>query len=146
MINYESVYNNPDYIKISNKAISRFRKIIPFEELEQCRCIGMWNACKTFNNKSKLSTYLYNKVVWECFKYNKSNNLQQVSYTEKFYVTPKILSEISLVLNEYEYSLIHDKYIMGYTYNEIAKKLNIHKSKVQRQIRGILNKLRRILS
>ena len=52
---------------IMNLASLPYLRFLSKEELEGCKLIGLWLALQHYDSaKSKFTTYLYNRVKWQC--------------------------------------------------------------------------------
>ena len=57
------------YFKIIYSASTRYGTNLTSSEREQCGRIGLWKALEEFDNtKSQLSSFIYNKVKYECLQ------------------------------------------------------------------------------
>lgn len=62
---------NRDNINVMNKICMRYRDTIPYEELERCKLISVWQAMEHYDpNKGncKFTSFLCNRLFWECQK------------------------------------------------------------------------------
>ena len=57
-------------VRIMNKVCSKYRQTIPYDELERCKLISLWQALKAFDPEGgrKFTSFLYNRIDWECKK------------------------------------------------------------------------------
>ena len=46
---FKEAFKNLDNIRIMNKVCSRYRATIPYEEIERCKMIALWQALKAFD-------------------------------------------------------------------------------------------------
>lgn len=149
MINYNDVYNNKEYEKVSYKAISKYIGYIPKDELEQCRCIGIWNACKDYDSsKSKLTTRIYNHIVWECSKtLRRQIRVLPVKYTEHpIYVETKLFDNLKLLLDDTDFRLISGRFIESKSYKTLAQENSCSVKELRRRLSGLLRRIKEILT
>ncbi|MFN3604076.1 MAG: RNA polymerase sigma factor [Leptonema sp. (in: bacteria)] len=110
-----------------------------------------------FQNKSKMTTYLYQIAKNETIKINKKlekEKIKQEKYLEKM---PKDFTQRSILSVEnllYEYEALHNEfnpkqkqifllYVCGYQLKEIAKKLNLQLGTVKSNLFRIKAKIRK---
>ena len=98
----QKALNNQDNINVMNKICMKYTGIIPYEELERCKLISVWQAIERYDparGKCKFTSFLCNRVFWECQK-----QLYEIQKTKKI---PKSDSASSLIseICGYEQSL-----------------------------------------
>ncbi len=144
-MDYYSVIKDEDCIKISKKAIYCFKNYLNKEELEQCRHIGIWKACLTYNNKFKFYTFMFNNIKWECYKLLRENN-KQLKYIPKLINKRDIIQELRINLKDIEYKVLYKKFIESYTIKQIAKELNITKTEISKILKSAIKNAKEVLS
>jgi len=148
-MNYEEIYHNEDYSKISKKAIQKYSKQLSPDELEQCRCIGIWKAVENYNNnKSKLSTFIYNNIVWECNRTiynNKKAFLSQTSQYNMYYLPNTLFQELEMSLEPLEFKILSGKFIEKKSHKELSSELGLSVYRIRRTISELLERLKHIL-
>ena len=57
-------------IRIMNKVCSKYRNTIPYDELERCKLVSLWQALLAYDPEGgrKFTSFLYNRIDWECKK------------------------------------------------------------------------------
>ena len=68
--NFKEALENLDNVRIMNKVCSRYRATIPYDEIERCKLIALWQAMEAFDPEGgrKFTSFLYNRIDWECKK------------------------------------------------------------------------------
>lgn len=70
---FEKAIGNIDNSKIMSNVISKngFSNLMSQEEVESCKMIALWKALQHWRPElgKKFTSYLYQKVYWECRKY-----------------------------------------------------------------------------
>ena len=58
---FNEALENKDNVRIMNSVCSRYRKSIPYEEIERCKMISLWEALRAFdpNGGKKFTSFLY---------------------------------------------------------------------------------------
>lgn len=144
-MNFETIINNPTYDELSKKIICKYRAVIDKDELEQCRCIGIWKACTGFNDRrGSFTSYLCSHIGWECIR-TINNNKTQYILREVDRPYNDILSDD---LSEYGYNieLIADILIYRKTRRELAAEQNTSPSSINRRYKKLLKQLKQTLS
>ena len=62
---------NRDNINVMNKICMKYTDIIPYEELERCKLIAVWQAVEKYDaskGNCKFTSFLCNRLFWECQK------------------------------------------------------------------------------
>lgn len=127
---------NKDLRGIIGAVKKKYKKYIPYEELNSCCMIALWDALRRFEPEKdgkprKLTTYLYMLVNWECIKWihndkiarkhkSKEKELDETaSYSQSMY---NELSDILQGVPQQLALVIEQKYLYNMTYEEIGKK------------------------
>lgn len=73
---FDSLRNNPDIIRIANKAAAGFRGYLSKTEIESCILIAIWKAVSKYDPKFglKISTFIYKGVRLECRSLKQQND------------------------------------------------------------------------
>ena len=67
----QKALKNEDNINVMNKICMRYIGTIPYEELERCKLISVWQAIERYDpskGNCKFTSFLCNRVFWECQK------------------------------------------------------------------------------
>lgn len=80
---FEAAYNNLDNRKIINACISRYIKIMPIEELQECGMVALWKCLKYHEDghNQKFTTSLWRFIDWECRRELKKKNKDKTLVT-----------------------------------------------------------------
>lgn len=153
----EYIYNN-FYSKIVNQINYKFNYVDgESEDYAMDIILKIQNKIHTFNpDIANINTWVMNitrnhmidvlrkrKLDTESisdYTYNISNDRCQF----ETYENKDIVTQINNKLNNYEQSLISDKYIDNLTHKELSSTYNISKPKVQYHIRTIKNKIKKM--
>lgn len=148
MIDFNEIIANSDYMSIANSALKKYTKLLSIDELNQCRYIGIWKACKNYKNKgSILSTYIYNNIKWEC--------IRQININKKFVYKPiaelvvfdeDIFSKLSVFLEKDDFELINDRFNYRKTIKELANERKITVKKMSNKLKNILRLVKEVLT
>ena len=134
-----------DYMRRNKKYLFLFDSV---EDMAQELFLAMWNALKSYNQKTNISTYI-NKVLSNCckMKVRELNSNHRIVYLkctpecnldngfEK--IIDKNYNALDDFINKYELNSMSDiakEYIEGSTYDEIAKRHNTYGAKIYREI------------
>ena len=156
-------YRNLDNTRIMNKVCSRYRNTIPYDEIERCKLIAIWEAMKAFdpNGGRKFTSFLYNRIDWECKKEIQRINrhkkrtaffidgLSEGSHTPDYrnlrnYETVNIEEAIETLVPKYK-NILHQRFFERMTMQEIADRNNYSRETARRYINIALEKLRECL-
>ncbi len=156
-------YRNLDNTRIMNKVCSRYRNTIPYDEIERCKLIALWEAMKAFdpNGGRKFTSFLYNRIDWECKKEIQRINrhkkrtaffidgLSEGSHTPDYrnlrnYETVNIEEAIETLVPKYK-NILHQRFFERMTMQEIADRNNYSRETARRYINIALEKLRECL-
>ena len=131
-----------DYIKIGKKASKYFRKFLSEDEIQSCIYMGIVLAFKKHcDKKSKLTTYIYNYVRWEC--------LEQIKFNTK-YVNDFNFGNIAIEEKEHSEELfneiLYDKLLHGLNFNDLAKKYNKDKKEIIEEFNNKIESFKKVVS
>ena len=119
------------------------------DELMQLALIGAWRGIKKYdpNRGTKLGTNIWNYSKWEiCRHLNKENKknvyylLEDLDINESLKIDESLVDVIPDYLTERERQIIQLK-LEGYTFNDIAKKLQLSRGWVSKLYHDILDKI-----
>ena len=73
---FERALNDKNNVLIMEKAILPFRSSLTHDEMIECKLISLWEAMKSWKRekRGKFTTFLYQKVRWQCIKIVQGNN------------------------------------------------------------------------
>lgn len=83
---------NQDNINVMNKICMKYIGVIPYEELERCKLVAVWQAIEKYDpskGNCKFTSFLCNRLFWECQK-----QLYEIKKTKKI---PKSDAASSLI-------------------------------------------------
>ena len=147
MVEFQEVINDTNYINIANKAISKYRKCLDDEELNQCKYIGIWKACKKYKGDFNLSTFIFKNISWECIRQiNINNKFTYENISDIGYSDNSLFTKLIDCLNDEELDLIKDRFISNKTIKEIAEERNLSLRQVSCKINKILKLAKKVLS
>ena len=67
----QEALKNEDNINVMNKICMKYANVIPYEELERCKLVAVWQAIERYDSTKgncKFTSFLCNRVFWECQK------------------------------------------------------------------------------
>jgi len=136
-IDFENALKNRDNKLIMEKACSSFRKSIDYDELHRCKLIALWEAMKTWNpQKRKFTSFLYQKVVWECLKTVKKqrkNRYVGMKFDPPTYNQSNFMEYIEELPEDLK-EIIVKRYLCSMTLREISEKHGFCKETIRRRI------------
>ena len=155
---FREANSNLDNVRIMNKVCSRYRNIIPQEEMERCKLIALWEAMKAWrpDGGRKFTSFLYNRIDWECKK-----QIQQIKRARRkiaFSIEGPL--EDRRTITQYDSVLVKDaidnlcvkyktvlyqRFFERMTMQEIADKNNYSRETARRYINIALEKLKECL-
>ena len=122
---YEEALGNNDNVLIMHKASARFLRQLTKDEIYCCKLMALWQTLRLWkpDKGKKFTSFLYNKVFFECLKLVIKNNKHkfiQSEYIEKV-VSPKPTPyEIFDGIPQDIQDLLEKRYIYGMTLREIG--------------------------
>lgn len=159
-IEFKEALENIDNIRIINSACSKYRNIIPAEDLQRCKLISLWEAMKAFDPEGgkKFTSFLYTRVDWECKKQVADiikNKTRYAQVNEEIFpiigrIDAKTFSEIDIkdsinMLSDEFQKVLHQRFFEKLTMEEIAKSNNYSRETARRHIINALKKLKECL-
>lgn len=147
---YEQALKNEDNNNILEKVISKYRDTLDEDDLVHCKLISLWKALKAFDNsrQAKFTSFLYVVTDNYCKSMCKTNNktvtlnIDLPSDTTPFYDMID-LDDLLEQIPEYS-SFVVERYILGMTWDEIAKKNNCNRVYAMKQVNRGIEKMKRI--
>jgi len=157
----EKALKNEDNINVMNKICMKYTGVIPYEELERCKLVAVWQAVEKYDptrGKCKFTSFLCNRVFWECQK-----QLYEIKKTKKI---PKSdaascliseicgyeskldrveISELLDKLDEESRYIIFQRFYESKTAKEIGEENGYGRETARRRIIQALEKLKQCL-
>ena len=149
---FNEALENKDNVRIMNSVCSRYRKSIPYEEIERCKMISLWEALRAFapNGVKKFTSFLYTRTDWECKRQisamKRGQKIKALEFKESLYVllnkdTIEIEDIISNLNSKYK-KVIEQRFFYRMTMEEIAKENNYSRETARRYIIQALEKIK----
>ena len=149
---FNEALKNKDNARIMNSVCSRYRKSIPYEEIERCKMISLWEALRAFdpNGGKKFTSFLYTRTDWECKRQisamNRSRRIPTLEFKESLYVSLGDSSiEIEDIIDKLSpkfKKVIEQRFFYRMTMEEIAKENNYSRETARRYIIQALEKIK----
>lgn len=125
---FNTAWENVDYQKVMNHAVRPYSKQIPYEDLNQCKCIALWECIRHFkpNKGSKFTSFLHEKTRWQCLKFFESHKIKHRTHKlDDYPYQSKELAEVDFndlldQLPEHDGVVLRQKYVEGKTLHEIG--------------------------
>lgn len=144
----EFLENNENQ-KIMNKAARPFRKVLDYDEVENCKRLAMWKALRSYDSEkgSKFTTFLYRGVYFEC-KGAASQIMKSADNLEFFeeygnYEQPQSTLEniewVDEIKNISGGEILFDEYYLGLNLTEIAEKYETNIYQIRKRKKKILD-------
>ena len=152
---------NEDNINVMNKICMKYVGVIPYEELERCKLVAVWQAIERYDptrGKCKFTSFLCNRVFWECQKQlydiKKTKKIPKsdsascliseiCGYENKF--DPIEISEIIEKLDDESKGIIHQRFFESKTAKEIGQENGYGRETARRRIISAIEKLKQCL-
>lgn len=155
---FKEALKNQDNMKIMNKVCSRYRATIPYDEIERCKMIALWEALKAWdeNGGRKFTSFLYNRIDWECkkqiYEINKHRRIKTegclgyfgISSTEDFIKLLEVKDMLEKI-DEHARKVIYQRFFQRMTMKEIAKSNGYSRETARRNIIQSLDKIKKCL-
>ena len=157
----EVALKNRDNINVMNKMCMKYKGIIPYEELERCKLISVWQAVEHYDpskGNCKFTSFLCNRLFWECqkqlYEINKDKRIPKhegasaliaeiSEYNDK---TEKMeVLELLDKLDEQSRDILFKRFYESKTAKEIGHDNGYGRETARRRIIGAVEKLRRCL-
>ena len=125
---FNTAYRNKEYKSVLQKAVRRFKLNIPHDDLCRCKLMALWKALQRFdpNRKTRFTSYLYRKTVWECLDYLaavkrdrhvRHDNIYNITKTPKYNRFEVMIEGLS---QEYQ-NIMRQKFVDQMTLHEIGR-------------------------
>ena len=133
-------------IRIMNKVCSKYRNTIPYDELERCKLVSLWQALLAYDPEGgrKFTSFLYNRIDWECKKHVFCEEVSKEDshcYQDSF--------EIQEVLNKLDpkyQRAVSQRFFKKMTMQEIADSNGYSRETARRYVKKGLDEVRKCLS
>jgi len=144
-------------IRIMNKVCSKYRNTIPYDELERCKLVSLWQALLAYDPEGgrKFTSFLYNRIDWECKK-----QIYQINRIKSKHIFCEEVSkedshcyqdsfEIQEVLNKLDpkyQRAVSQRFFKKMTMQEIADSNGYSRETARRYVKKGLDEVRKCLS
>ena len=157
----QKALENRDNINVMNKICMRYKDTIPYEELERCKLISVWQAMEHYDpskGNCKFTSFLCNRLFWECqkqlYEINKSRKIPKsekassliaeiCGYEKK--LDSVEISDLLEKLDEESRDVIFKRFYESKTAKEIGQDNGYGRETARRRIISALEKLRQCL-
>jgi RNA polymerase sigma factor (sigma-70 family) len=155
---FSVAWENEDNRKIMQSAIRRYRGIIPADEMNSCKMIGLWESLKGYDKSKgrKFTTYLYCGILMQCrkrinrFKYITIDDVAPYMDLNKMNLDAEMTREkVRDSVDKLDADLrdlIYSRYFDGETLKEIAKANGYSIETARRRIKKAICNLKKILT
>lgn len=146
---FSVAWENKEYRKIMQSAMRRYRGIIPADEINSCKMIGLWESLKRYDKTKgrKFTTYLYCGILMQCrkrlsrFEYITIDDVASYMDFNRIYIRDCV-DKLDVEHRE----LVYSRYFEGMTLREIAKENDYSIETARRKIKKALCKLKKMLT
>ena len=157
----QEALKNEDNINVMNKICMKYANVIPYEELERCKLVAVWQAIERYDSTKgncKFTSFLCNRFFWECQKHlyeiKKRRNIPKsdsascliseiCGYEEK--LDPIEISELLERLDDDSRYIIFQRFYESKTAKEIGEENGYGRETARRRIIQALEKLKQCL-
>ena len=157
----QKALKNRDNINVMNKICMKYTGVIPYEELERCKLISVWQAVEKYDptkGNCKFTSFLCNRLFWECQK-----QLYEIKKTRKIPksdIASSLIAEICGYENKVDSiemtevldrldtesrEIIFKRFYESKTTKEIGKENGYGRETARRRILSALEKLKQCL-
>lgn len=140
-------------MRVAYRAASTFTRTLSREEIQGCILNALWRAIKKYDRTrmTKLTTYLYNGVVFECLNQKRSNKRRgQDLYGQDAPCSHNDLEKVDMLDAIYEKcdhpELVIDRFYGGMTIEELASKHSVCNEAIRLKLKKNIEKLRKTLA
>jgi RNA polymerase sigma factor (sigma-70 family) len=155
---FSAAWENVEYRKIMQSAMRRYRGVIPADEMNSCKMIGLWESLKRYDKSKgrKFTTYLYCGILMQCrkrinrFKYITLDVVASYMDLNKMNLDAemtreKVRDSVDKLDDELR-DLIYSRFFDGKTLREIAKENGYSIETARRRIKKAICKLKKIIT
>jgi len=154
---FKEALSDLNNVRIMNKVCSRYRQTIPYDEIERCKLIALWQALEAFDPERgrKFTSFLYNRIDWECKKQiyqinriNKKHIFREEVIKEdphRPYETIEIKDLLNNIESKYQ-CVVYQRFFRKMTMQEIADKNGYSRETARRYIKRGLDEIKKCLS
>jgi RNA polymerase sigma factor (sigma-70 family) len=146
---FSTAWENKDNRRIMNHAIRGYRDKIPYEEIDSCKMIGLWECLKKYDKTRgrKFTTYLYCGIQLQCKKQLSRFDYITIGDVASYMDFNRIYIRDCVDKLDFEYKeLVYNRYFEGKTLREIAKENSYSIETARRKIKKALCKLKKMLT
>lgn len=135
----EFCFMKNEYLKIGYRASKKYRSILGDHDIESCIYNGIHDALMNYDEKagSKLSTFIYNNVRYNCLNLmkekNKNKNLYDVHECKSYHYEPKFDPSFTEILI--------DRLVYNIPISQLCQKYNM----TRREVLNTIKKRKNIL-
>ncbi len=144
---FEKKYS--EYKSVIDKLTVSFGKRLSVDERKNAGMIALFNAMKRFksNKNTSFKTYLTHHIRWECYNIYMTYYTSKEKYVDKyidlcFTDYSSELFDVIESLSDAEKKLLHERFVMKYTNEELGKIYNITTEGMRLRIINLLNKIK----
>ena len=146
---FEEAIEDQDVINMMHKSGNAFISSISKDLLENCKMIGVWNACRKYteDKNTKFLSWVYSCVKFECLhclqrEKPKLKTQQIPKYWDGIYHDDRFLIEFKDNLTEEEYDLVKLRAVDKLTLKEIGNMNNYSYEQARRKIDKVFGKIK----
>jgi RNA polymerase sigma factor (sigma-70 family) len=148
---FEEALKNEDNIKIINHVCKKYLNRIQSEDLHRCKLIALWDAIRNFDPERnvKFTSFLYNCIDWECKRqlsdYKKSRRVSTNLSIDGDSEDSNVYETLDWIdsLPEKLAVAVKQKFVYGYTVQEIAEKNNYSRETARQYVQKGVEKLKK---
>ena len=155
---FEKSLKNLDNVRIMGKVCSKYRFIIPADELDRCKLIALWEALKSFDPEGgrKFTSFLYNRITWECQKQlaeinkHRKNISFDCEYGDLFIAIGDVRSKVEIQelfdqLDSPFGKVLYQRFFEQLTMEEIGERNNYSRETARRYILKAIEKIKQCI-
>ena len=144
--NFNEVVNHNDIQRITMSASFKYKTMIPKEEIDQAKNIGIWKAIKKYNSQGNIYTFevlVFNYVKWECLGIIQKNIKHKNCYLTDDLIHTAQFSSIELDVKNIDGingDICYDFLYQNYNISELSHKYQLSRFKISRILHKFLKK------
>lgn len=141
---YEKALKNNNNKSMMNAASNKFRNTLDDEQIKECQLKALWEALQCWKpKKRKFTSYLYQKVYWECIKLiNLNKKSFKLPITKELGVSSEpscLVDETLEILPDDLRNILEKRYIYGMTLREISEEYGCCHETIRKKITKAIN-------
>jgi DNA-directed RNA polymerase specialized sigma24 family protein len=148
----EQYLSNEDIMKVAHHASSTFTRTLSKDEIKSCILRALWRAAGKYDKSklTKLTTYLYNGVIFECLNQKRANKPRctSIMYIDKPCPSRQIerLDMLDAIYAKCDCpELVVDRFYGGMTIQELAEKHSTSNETIRLRLLKNIEKLKPVL-